>query len=553
MRVGLARAAFELESVRYAARSLATILAEQHELCYLQPGFDYSTWFERERAADAMVERCDVVVGFVSDPTVALLLAARQRRKLRVPFIVFVLGAFPRGAAGIRQIAADLTTNDTLVVNCAADADLARRFFSNARIALIPFALEDNVYFPVSDHDRFEIRRQLGCNETTPLVLYAGRITVEKNVHSVIRVFAMVQRAWPDCRLILAGPMLDFPFLECGVVPIGYGRTIANVAGAMQVSPSSLQCVGVVPPDRLRALYNAADVVLNLTLNHDENFGFAQVEALACGTPVVGTAWGGLRDTIREGENGLTVSVVVTPLGVKVNWWEAVNNTLLVLAAHRERSGRERVQRSSRRYLRGAYEAELQSLVAAVTAESRAKETPLRTTTFARRYWDTCLSPESPTARYEPGTPSFALYQRLIQSYASTSAASLSVDAQFEEDQVVSLAMPVRHLRGDLLEIDDPLYPFELVLSRQLLRRVSQILIAMNEQPAITVRHLAETCGASSRACWAPLRWMQARGLVLRSAANGSWLDPHVIDNRMSQPLFSKQRVALASTDFLLF
>ena len=51
----------------------------------------------------------------------------------------------------------------------------------------------------------------------------------------------------------------------------------------------------------VREFYNIADVAINLTLHHDENFGLAQVEAMACGLPVVGSLWGGLKDTIRDG------------------------------------------------------------------------------------------------------------------------------------------------------------------------------------------------------------------------------------------------------------
>lgn len=98
-------------------------------------------------------------------------------------------------------------------------------------------------------------------------------------------------------------------------------------------------------PAGLRNLYSAADAVVNLTLLHDENFGLAQVEAMGCGTPVVGTNWGGLKDTIIEGETGYKVSTVASPaLGVKVDWWEGIHKivTLLTVEESERQSFRER-------------------------------------------------------------------------------------------------------------------------------------------------------------------------------------------------------------------
>ena len=55
----------------------------------------------------------------------------------------------------------------------------------------------------------------------------------------------------------------------------------------------------MVEDGRLPALYNAADVFVMPTTEL-EMFGMAVVEALACGTPVVASDHGGLKETAPE-------------------------------------------------------------------------------------------------------------------------------------------------------------------------------------------------------------------------------------------------------------
>jgi D-inositol-3-phosphate glycosyltransferase len=55
----------------------------------------------------------------------------------------------------------------------------------------------------------------------------------------------------------------------------------------------------------LRSFYGAADVFVSTPWY--EPFGITPVEAMACGTPVVGSNVGGIKTTVRDGETGFLV------------------------------------------------------------------------------------------------------------------------------------------------------------------------------------------------------------------------------------------------------
>src|SRR5690606_15607422 len=66
-----------------------------------------------------------------------------------------------------------------------------------------------------------------------------------------------------------------------------------------------LHFTGKRQPDELRDYYSAVDVAV--TTPWYEPFGLTPLEAMACGTPVVGSDVGGISYTVADGETGLLV------------------------------------------------------------------------------------------------------------------------------------------------------------------------------------------------------------------------------------------------------
>jgi hypothetical protein len=110
--------------------------------------------------------------------------------------------------------------------------------------------------------------------------------------------------------------------------------------------------MGNLSAAELAGLYHVSDIFITLTTHPDENFGFAPIEAMACGLPVVATAWGGLKDSIRHGETGYTVRTVLTEAGVRVFWMDAVRGVVTILNDHHLQTN---MRQSAAQWVRSRY------------------------------------------------------------------------------------------------------------------------------------------------------------------------------------------------------
>jgi glycosyltransferase involved in cell wall biosynthesis len=168
---------------------------------------------------------------------------------------------------------------DGLLFTCQTELLLAREPFSPYRPAR-----ELNVGHGIADVPTFDPAMQAAFRERcptlgdAPYLLFLSRIDTKKGVDLLIDAYAALQLATGTAvlpKLVVAGPGLDSV----------YGNQIRQQVTQSPALANAVLFPGMLTGDaKWGAFYGCQAFVLP---SHQENFGIAVVEALACGKPVL--------------------------------------------------------------------------------------------------------------------------------------------------------------------------------------------------------------------------------------------------------------------------
>lgn len=316
-------------------------------------------------AAAHLIENSDMIV--VTFGCVGVL-ETRKKLQSTVPVLYLAMGELPRGAESLRRAAPYLNELDYVLVSCKADLAIWRRLFeeSGPRVALVPFAIDQQIFVPLSSEHRQTFRRRMGWADEDIVIFYAGRIIPEKNVQTMLKVCDDIMEAYPNTRLVITGKVTPIPMKGFGPPIRGFEwKYLHEVTRGPKGHPERFQ---LLPPKRRSALpeiYGSVDIFVNMTVHHDENFGLSQIEAMACGLPVVGADWGGLKDTIRNGITGFRVPTIVTKGGVHVDRYCAAEQikALIRTADIRVEMGKKGRQEVAKLYHTSVFQDRVESIV----------------------------------------------------------------------------------------------------------------------------------------------------------------------------------------------
>lgn len=189
---------------------------------------------------------------------------------------------------------------DRIIAECPQDEEDQVKLYGTRRekISLVPCGFDKSELWPVPTR---EARREVGLNTHEPVVLHVGRMVPRKGVDNTVRGFArLVLQHGVQARLVIVGGESDEP--DPVLTPeIGRLQQIAAAEGVAEC----VQFVGRKRRADLKYYYSAADVFV--TTPWYEPFGITPLEAMACGTPVIGANVGGIKYSVRDGHTGYLV------------------------------------------------------------------------------------------------------------------------------------------------------------------------------------------------------------------------------------------------------
>ena len=230
------------------------------------------------------------------------VVAQQVRHALGIPFVItfHALGLVRRREQGTADgFPALRPAIERIVAECPQDCDDMTSLYEADpdRIDVVPCGFDPNELWPVGP----AARKHLGLSNAEFIVLQLGRIVPRKGIDNVIDgVAVLLHEQGIEARLLVSGGP---PTAGDGPEAIELARLRARAAelGVEQL----VTFTGPVPRSRLREYYSAADVFV--TTPWYEPFGITPLEAMACATPVVGAAVGGIRSTVVDGRTGYLV------------------------------------------------------------------------------------------------------------------------------------------------------------------------------------------------------------------------------------------------------
>ena len=140
-----------------------------------------------------------------------------------------------------------------------------------------------------------------GVDQTVPYVLFVGRITRQKGVTHLVDAISYLPQ---ETQVVLCAGAPDTPEIAA--------EMRQKVEDARRGHPRIIWIEKMVTKPEVIQLYSHARVFCCPSVY--EPFGIINLEAMACRTPVVASATGGIREVVVEGETGYLISFDQDPV-----------------------------------------------------------------------------------------------------------------------------------------------------------------------------------------------------------------------------------------------
>ena len=190
------------------------------------------------------------------------------------------------GAAGVIAVSAGMR-RDILRAYPMVDPD---------RVHVVHNGIDLDVWQPQKGAAAEAVCRELGIDPEAPTVVFVGRITRQKGLPYFLQAVRLLE---PSIQVVLCAGAPDTPEIAAEVRGL--------VSELSEVRPGIVWIEEMLPQPRLDAVLSCASLFVCPSVY--EPLGIVNLEAMACGLPVVGTATGGIPEVVDDGNTGWLVPI----------------------------------------------------------------------------------------------------------------------------------------------------------------------------------------------------------------------------------------------------
>lgn len=181
---------------------------------------------------------------------------------------------------------------DLCTVNTIATRDEAIRRFPQfkSKIKLIPMGVDTKLF------SKRNVKPKFKKYKNHKIILFVGRLNKQKGIDYLIKAMPAIIQNIPNAKLLIIGEG-------------SYKSELEKAANSLNMS-ANVEFLGPIYHNKLPDYYNLADVFVLPSITSDigvEGQGLVLLEAMSCGTCVIGSNTGGIKFLIKDGENGLLV------------------------------------------------------------------------------------------------------------------------------------------------------------------------------------------------------------------------------------------------------
>ena len=208
--------------------------------------------------------------------------------------IVSVHGSdlFPLKNSFFKSIQKKVLKNcDACTVNSEATKnEIIKRFpeYKN-KIRVIPMGVDTKLFSPENIKSKFK------QYTNKKIILFVGRLNEQKGIEYLIKSMQIVNKKINNAKLLIIGQG-------------DYRNEMQKLASSLNLN--NIEFLGSITHKNLSDYYHLADVFVLPSVTSKigtEGQGLVLLEAMACGTAVIGTDTGGIKFIIKNHENGLLI------------------------------------------------------------------------------------------------------------------------------------------------------------------------------------------------------------------------------------------------------